>query len=221
MLSGNKRDQLLGLSTTLAVDAMDRLGLPEAVLDPVIRPLAPNSRMVGTAITVLLQSQPELSRASLSLYSEALENRHQVYCPIIAVQVPPEHHHRGVFGEGAATAARKSGYVGALIEGAVRDTSELQRMDYPVFSRTVSPGYIVGKVEAVSIGESVEIGGIIVEPGGVIFGDNDGVVAIAADKLDEVLERAQAISDWEDEVHRWMEEGCSSEEAMARAGEMP
>ena len=221
MLTEEKREQLLQLSTPLAVDAMDRLGLPEAVLDPAIRPVEPNTRMVGTAITVLFVSQPDRSRANLARYSEALENSSGLFCPIITLQVPPEHHHRGVFGDGAATTARQNGFVGALVDGAVRDTHDLQRMQYPVFSRAVSPGYIVGKVEAVSRDEPVRIGGVLVDPGDVVFGDNDGVVVIPSDKLDDVLDRAQAIRAWEDEVHQWMKQGYSIDDAIARTGEMP
>ena len=221
MLTEGKRELLLQLSTPLAVDAMDRLGLPEAVLDPAIRPIEPNTRMVGTAVTVLMRAQPDRSKARLGRYSEALENPGDLYCPIIVVEVPEEHHHRGVFGEGAATSARRNGFVGALVDGAVRDTPHLQRMQYPVFSRTVSPGYIVGKVEAVSRDEPVRIGGLTIHPGDVVFGDNDGVVVIKPDRLDDVIDRAQAIRDWEDKVHHLMEEGFSSEEAINRAGEMP
>ncbi len=221
MLTEGKREELLQLSTPLAVDAMDRLGLPEAVLDPAIRPVEPNTRMAGTAITVLFMSQPDRSQADLTRYSEALENPADLFCPIIAVQVPEEHHHRGVFGEGAATTARKNGFVGALVDGAVRDTPDLQRMQYPVFSRTVSPGYIVGKVKAVSRDEPVHIGGVDVAPGDVIFGDNDGVVVIPRDKLDDILDRAHAIREWEEKVHQWMKQGYSSAEAVRRAGEMP
>ena len=220
MLTEEKREQLLQLSAPLAVDAMDRLGLPEAVLDPAIRPVEPNTRMVGTAITVLFVSQPDRARANLACYSEALENSSGLFCPIITLQVPPEHHHRGVFGEGAATTARQNGFVGALVDGAVRDTHDLQRMRYPVFSRAVSPGYIVGKVEAATRDEPVRIGGVLVGPGDVIFGDNDGVVVIPPNELDDVLDRAQAIREWEEKVHQWMKQGYSSEEAVKRAGEM-
>ena len=51
MPTEEKRDELPRLSTPLAVDAVDRLGLPERVLDPAISPVAPFTRMVGTAVT--------------------------------------------------------------------------------------------------------------------------------------------------------------------------
>jgi 4-hydroxy-4-methyl-2-oxoglutarate aldolase len=221
MLSENTRAQLQQLSTPLVVDAMDRLGLQEAVLDPAIRPVEPNTRMVGTAVTVLMRSQTDRSKASLGRYSEALENTADLYCPIIVVEVPEEHHHRGIFGEGAAMTARHNGFVGALVDGAVRDTPDLQRMQYPVFSRNVSPGYAVGKVEAVSRDEPVRIGGVTVHPGDIIVADNDGVVIVSPDRLEDVINRAQAIREWENKVHQLMQEGLSIEEAINRVGEMP
>ena len=216
-----KRDALLKLSTPLVVDAMDRLGLPEHVLDPAIRPVVPFSRMVGAAVTVLLKSQPDLAKADLEIYSQAFEAGRDVCCPIMVVEVPKAHHHQGIFGEGAATMGVRNGFVGALIEGAVRDTHDLRRMDFPAFSRTIAPGYICGKVEAVSSGEPVCIGGVSVEPGEIVFGDNDGVVIIAPAYLDTVIEKAQAIQQWEHEVHSLIAEGCSSDEAHKRAGLMP
>ena len=73
MLTMEKREALLKLSTPLVVDAMDRLSLPERVLDPAIRPVVPFSRMVGTAVTVLLKAQPDPAKANLEIYAQAFE----------------------------------------------------------------------------------------------------------------------------------------------------
>ena len=221
MLTEDKREELLRLSTPLAVDAMDRLGLPESVLDPAIRPAVPFARMVGTAVTVLLKSQPDPQKTDLGIYSRAFEAGGEVCSPIIVVEVPKAHHHQAIFGEGAATSARRNGFVGALIDGAVRDTHDLRRMDYPAFSRTIAPGYICGKVEAVSSGEPVRIGGAMIEAGDIVFGDNDGVMTIKPAHLEAVVERAGAIKRWEHTVHESIAGGSSTEEALARAGQMP
>jgi len=221
MLTIEKRDALLKLSTPLVADAMDRLDLPEGVLDPAIRPVVPFTKMVGTAVTVLLKSQPDPTKADLDIYSQAFESGRDVCCPIMVVEVPKEHHHRGIFGEGAATMGLQNGFVGALIDGAVRDTPDLRRMNFTVFSRTIAPGYICGKVEAVSSGEPVCIGGITIEAGEIIFGDNDGVVVINPANLDAVIEKAQAIQQWEHKVHSLIAEGCSFNDAHRKAGPMP
>ncbi|MFH1008950.1 MAG: hypothetical protein V1800_15865 [Candidatus Latescibacterota bacterium] len=221
MLTMEKRAALLELSTPIVADAMYLLNLPERVLDPAIRPVAPLIQMVGTAVTVLLQSQPDREKANLVRYTEAFESGGAVCCPIMTVQVPKAHHHQGIFGGGAATMGLKNGFVGALIDGAVRDTPELCQMNFPAFSRTISPGYICGKVEAVSAGEPVCIGGLTIHAGTILFGDNDGVVAIDPADLDAVIEKAQAISQWEHRVHQALREGCSSQEAHRKAGPMP
>ena len=217
MLTPERREALLQLSTPLVADAMDRLGLPERVLDPAIRPVVPFTRMAGTAVTVLLRSQPDPAKANLEIYTQALEAGEEVYSPIMVVEVPSAYHHQGIFGEGAATQGRQHGFVGALIEGAVRDSHDLQRMQFPAFSRTTGPGYICGKVEAVSRGESVRIGGVTIAAGEVVFGDHDGVVIIAPDHLDAVIEKAQAIQRWEHQVHRLIAAGRPADEA----GPMP
>ena len=221
MLTMEKREALLKLSTPLVVDAMDRLDLPERVLDPAIRPVVPFSRMVGTAVTVLLKSQPDPAKANLEIYAQAFGVGREVCCPIMVVEVPKAHHHQGIFGEGAATMGLQNGFVRALIDGAVRDTHDLRRMNFFAFSRTVAPGYICGKVEAVSYGEPVCIGGVPVEAGEVVFADNDGVMVMGPADLDVVIEKAQAIRQWEHSVHRAIAEGCSSEDAGKKAGPMP
>ncbi len=221
MLTAEKRDTLLRLSTPLVVDAMDRLGLPERVLDPAIRPVVPFTKMAGTAVTVLLESQPDPGKANLGIYSQAFETGREVCCPIIVVEVPKAHHHQGIFGEGAATLGLQNGFVGALIDGAVRDTHDLYRMDFTAFSRTIAPGYICGKVEAVSLDEPVCIGGVTIEAGQIVFGDNDGVVVIDPTDLDTVIEKAQAIQQWEHIMHSLFVEGYSSDDAYKKAGPMP
>lgn len=221
MLTPEKREALLQLSTPLVADAMDRLGLPERVLDPAIRPVVSFTRMAGTAVTVRLISQPDLAKANLDIYTQAFEVGEGVHSPIMVVEVPGAYHHQGIFGEGAATLGRQKGFVGALIEGAVRDTHDLQRMQFPAFSRTTGPGYICGKVQAVSQGEPVRIGGVSIAAGEVIFGDHDGVVIIAPDHLDAIIEKAQAIQRWEHEVHRLIAAGRTAEEAHEEAGPMP
>lgn len=217
MLTPERRETLLQLSTPLVADAMDRLGLPERVLDPAIRPVVPFTRMAGTAVTVRLISQADPAKANLEIYTQAFKAGEEVCCPIMVVEVPRAYHHQGIFGEGAATLGRQHGFVGALIEGAVRDTHDLQRMEFPAFSRTTGPGYICGKVEALSRGEAVCIGGVTIAAGEVIFGDHDGVVVIAPDHLDAVIEKAKAIQHWEHEVHRLIAAGRAEDEA----GPMP
>ena len=158
-LSAERREDLLLLSVPLLVDARASLRLPESHLDRGIRPVVPFSRMVGTAATVRLELARDASTAGLGLYEQACGSKGERDYPIIVVYVPAELHGDGILGEGMATLARASGFVGALVEGAVRDTQDLRVMEFPAFSRTIAPGYIVGKATAVERDQPVVIGG--------------------------------------------------------------
>ena len=126
-----------------------------------------------------------------------------------------------IFGEGTATLARCHGFVGALIEGAVRDTEDLRAMGFPAFSRTISPGYIVGMASAVAPGEPLEVGGRTIHSGDVIVADNDGVIVILPDELNPVVERARAVKEWEHRFHGMLAEGKSYEETKEIVGPTP
>ena len=219
MLDPGLRNQLLSLSTPLIADARVRLGWPQSHPEFTIRPVVPFSRMVGSAVTVLLEEGDD--EAGLQPMLQAYESASGTSFSIMVIQVPAALHSNGIFGEGAATLARRYGFVGALIDGAVRDTHELQQMQFPAFSRTIAPGYIVGKCSAVAVGEPVKIGGQTIHSGDIIMGDNDGVIVIRPEELLEVVAKAQAIKEWEERFHRSIAEGRSVEETSKLAGPMP
>ena len=221
MLTLAKRNLLLSLSTPLVMDAVCGLGLEERMVDFGIRPLLPFSRMVGTAVTVRLRSQPDPSKADLEPYAQLISTGAGRYCPVLVAEVPKEHHNRGVFGEGSVTMGQHCGLAGALIEGAVRDTHDLRRLGFPVFSRAVSPGHIVHKVEVAEIGGPVHIGALTVEQDQIVFGDNDGAIVIDACDLDRILERSVEIQKWEEKTHRRLAEGASYQDTMNEMGTMP
>lgn len=73
---------------------------------------------------------------------------------------------------------RAKGCAGLVVDGAVRDISDLGTWpDFPVFARSINP---LGPTSARSgtINAPVEIGGCLVEPGDLIIGDRDGLVAL-------------------------------------------
>ena len=220
MLDANLRESLLSLSTALLVDARDRLGLPESHLDPGIRPAIPFCKMVGTAVTVRLDLAQDPESADLTPLNQAYESQSGAGA-IIVIQVPTALHAQAIFGEGSATFAGRQGFVGALVEGGLRDTKELRDMNFPAFSRTIAPGYIIGKASAVAVGEPVTVGGRTIRSGDVIVGDNDGVIVIEPDELDEVVARAVAICEWETRFHAMLADGVSYADVLEQVGPTP
>jgi 4-hydroxy-4-methyl-2-oxoglutarate aldolase len=86
------------------------------------------------------------------------------------------------------------GFVGAVVEGAARDLPELRDLGFPVFARAVTPHDRWGLVQTVSCQEPVIIGGVVVRPGDVLVGDDDGLVVVPAHALAEVVARAEQMA---------------------------
>jgi 4-hydroxy-4-methyl-2-oxoglutarate aldolase len=88
------------------------------------------------------------------------------------------------------TACKKLGIAGVVIDGAVRDSLEIDEIDFPVFSVGTNPN---GPTKQVSgrIGHPVTIGGVTVHPGDFIIGDADGVVAIERERIEGLLPLAE------------------------------
>ena len=79
------------------------------------------------------------------------------------------------------TACRQLGIAGVVIDGAVRDTLEIEEMGYPVFAAGYNPNGPTKNV-AGRIGHPISIGGVTVHPGDLVVGDADGVVIIEREK---------------------------------------
>jgi 4-hydroxy-4-methyl-2-oxoglutarate aldolase len=84
------------------------------------------------------------------------------------------------------TACRQLGIAGVVIDGAVRDSLEIDEMGYPVFSVGTNPNGPTKNVPG-RIGHPVTCGGVTVHPGDFILGDADGVVVVERDKIASLI----------------------------------
>lgn len=80
------------------------------------------------------------------------------------------------------TACRQVGIAGVVIDGAVRDSLEIDEMDFPVFSVGTNPNGPTKNVGG-RIGHAVSCGGVTVHPGDFVLADADGVVVVEREKL--------------------------------------
>ncbi len=108
---------------------------------------------------------------------------------------------RGYWGEVLTTAALARGLAGLVIDGGVRDVAALERLAFPVFSRTVALRGAT-KRERGAAGVAGVVAGVAVEPGDWVVGDADGVVVVPGGQLDGVLAAGRARAEAEDALLR-------------------
>lgn len=177
-LDDHRRAHLGALPTANIADAMDRLFVTQAA----IKSVWPGARMVGPAFCVL--TAPGDNKAIHSAIDDAAPGD-------VIVVAAGGYVDRALIGELMAGRAAARGLAGIVIDGAVRDATDIGLMRFPVFARGVTPAgpYRNGPgLHQIP----VAIGGVAVCPGDIVVGDDDGVVIVRQQELDAVLTRAEA-----------------------------
>ncbi|MEA3094140.1 MAG: hypothetical protein QOJ04_5482 [Caballeronia sp.] len=113
---------------------------------------------------------------------------------------------QALMGEIMATYAESLGVQGLVIDGAIRDVGAIREHDFPVYARAATHRgpYKNGPGE---VNVPVTVGGMVVQPGDIIVGDQDGVLAIAPADVAAVIEGARRQADKEAAALRSIAEG--------------
>ena len=189
---------LIKVSTANVSDALHRGGVLEG-----IRPVTKGLRLLGRAVTV--RTYP----GDWAKTVEAIDiaKRGEVIV-IDAGGVGP-----AVWGELATESAARKKLGGVVIDGAIRDVAEIEKLKFPAFSRIITPqaGEPKGFGE---INIPIKAGGVIIEPGDFILGDDDGVTAIPAQKAVEFANRAMDVLEKENRIRKEIKEGGTLSQVM-------
>lgn len=172
-------------------DAMDRLGyrMGRCTMDgQTIRPLSPEYRAVGTAITQrtcperIRRDEPDKKMKShMSVRDVPWYAEPDDVWVVDAKGCPCSH-----FGEIAAKNMQGHGMAGTILDGVLRDTETIKRTGYPLWCRGATPLSGMGRVETVEINGTVTIGEVQVNPGDLVAADANGLCFIPAELVDEV-----------------------------------
>jgi 4-hydroxy-4-methyl-2-oxoglutarate aldolase len=114
-----------------------------------------------------------------------------------------------VFGGLMSLGAQVNGLLGTIVDGTVRDISEVRRLGYPLYARGVEPLTAHRRLEATGLNVTIECAGVKVAPGDIIFGDADGVVCIPQAALPTVVDMGERLFNKENNFEKDMREGKS------------
>lgn len=203
------------LYSAVLADILDDLGFRHQALEHNIRPVAPSFKLVGRAFTILATDVYEVPE---NPYVKELQAVDHLAEGNVVVATTNGSTSSGLWGELLSTAARSKGARGAVIDGLTRDSSKIVEMGFPVFTRGYSPLDSKGRMEVISYGVPIRCGGVLVDPGDIVFGDHDGVVVIPEHVSEEALLKAVDKVSGEDEMRRALEQGMGIMEAYNKYG---
>lgn len=201
--------RLAALSTSAVSDALDRVGIAGQTLG--IAPLDRSFRLVGRAWTVRYGPVGQ-DRGTVGDYIDDLGPDD------VAVLDNQGRLDATVWGDLLTTTAHGRGVAGTVIDGVCRDVDRSLTLGYPIFSRGawMRTGKDRVRVEATQV--AVSIGGVRVEPGDLLLGDGDGLVAIPVFRAEEVLAAAEEIERAEDLIRQAVQAGTPLREARRAVG---
>jgi 4-hydroxy-4-methyl-2-oxoglutarate aldolase len=172
----------------------------EGAMIHTIRPIYPGIKMCGSALTVRCQAADNLTlHAAIAMAQPG---------DVIVADVG-EALEAGHWGEITTVAALQRGVVGLVINGGVRDIAAIRERGFPIFSASISMKATVKNTPG-QINHPIICGGVVVNPGDIVLGDDDGVVVVAREKAEAVLASARQRTEQEAGVMARLEKGEST-----------
>ena len=173
-------------------DALDGLGFTNQSPRVALVPQTVTGLLVGRCKTTLWADMAHVDPEPYALELRAVDSCQPDDIVIAAAQGSMR---SGIWGELLSTAARNRGCIGAIVDGAVRDTRQMTQMGFAVFARGRCLYDSQNRQRVIDVDVPVEIDGVRFGPGDLVFADADGVVVVPREIEAEAIRRA-----W-DKVH--------------------
>lgn len=212
------------LFVALVGDVLDKMGYQHQFLPAQIKPIQNNMVIIGRAMTVLeadffTENDPgksPISAKPFGLMFEALDDlqKNEIYI------CTGSSHRYALWGGLMSTRAMKCGANGAVLHGYHRDSNEIERLGFPVasigsFAQDQGPR---GKV--IDWRVPIEIEGVRIYNGDIIFGDRDGILIIPAIAAESAFRGALEKAEGENKVLKALQNGMPTVEAFETFGIM-
>ena len=203
-------------------DVLDQLGHTRQFLPQALKPVLPTMVIAGRAMPVLEsdyfgdEGRTALARKPFGLMFEALDDLKagEVY---IATGSSLRY---ALWGGLMSTRATALGAAGAVLDGYHRDTGEIVQKAFPTFSRGSYAQDQGPRGKVIDWRVPIEIDGVRIAPGDILFGDLDGLLVIPRAAEAEAIQRAWQKVNAENQVRLAIEGGMSTVDAFAHFGVM-
>jgi regulator of RNase E activity RraA len=163
-----------GLHTADISDVMRMAGTMDAGIHPVYQPM---NKIVGPAVTVSLPG------GSFSMLKMGIQQTRPGDVLVVNVYGNPR---IPIVGGNVCRGMLKRGLAGLIVDGVVRDVSEIRADGFSVYARgTATPD--VQTRDAGEVNVPIACGQVVVNPGDIIVADEDGIVVVPPDAAEEIL----------------------------------
>jgi regulator of RNase E activity RraA len=195
----------------VVADSQERYG----VMRSYMRPITNNTRFVGPALTVQLEPGNQVDCLDALSVAQAGD--------VIVVDAAGETE-TSIWGGLMSGLCMMKGVVGAVVDGAIRDTDETRDLGFQIFSKAIVPrsthSPFSGRTDPIEVNGPIQCAGVLVNPGDLVLGDEIGVVVISLDKAAEILEKARTQADNEEKTRARIREGKTVDQILAEFGRM-
>jgi len=202
------------LYTPVVGDILDEFKCYHQFLPQPIQPIRITDKLIGRAMPVLMADVYGPQEKPFGKLTEALDQLQpgEIYIASGGMM------RCAYWGEILTATAKKRGAVGAVINGYYRDTPRVMEQNWPVFSRGRWSQDSCVRTQVIDYRCSIEVEGVWIQPGDLIFGDMDGVVVLPKKIEKEVIRKALEKARGEKLVRREIENGMSSTDAFNKYG---
>ncbi len=190
--------------TTTVSDMLDGYGIRSVVAASHIKPLQTGKKIVGNAVT--LRSIPERktpTQAGLDKDPIKMSTREIYYISepgdVLVADFGGNLDVSNMGGQ-SALVAQSCGFVGTIVNGAVRDLPAIHEIDYPIWAAGVTP--ITGKfrMEAMEMNGPVTVHDIVVYPGDLVVADDSGICVVPQDLVVKLIDEAETVGSAENRM---------------------
>ena len=208
-------DQFKLVEVASVSDAIEQLYGQRAYMSHEMRPLSP-TRFAGPAVTVMLKKEEHKDGAKAS--QGMLDLIDSSPAGSVYVMVLEDGADYAGIGGLMATAMKYRGFAGAVVDASVRDTPQIRRLQFPVFSRGVAPSTTINHYRVAGVNIPVVCAGVRVNPGDIITADEDGIAVVPTARAAEVLKKSQELDETEHRMYPFIEKYRSIAEAVKQFG---